>query len=182
MANVNYIITANHYCIREGVPDVRSRILKLRDDYQKKRHTPIRIQMDKTSTREVYARIELGQWLADCECGGCEFVSPDEPIFFCFSCANRDDANMLRTVVFPPVLERAQIEMLLLQRPINDMRGLDDMERAHMARPLIVTETPEGAIIPLTRTWNVGESIEHLMEENLVIEKWKDELKKVGAE
>ncbi len=127
MENVDYIVTAKHYCRREGVPDVRSRIVKLGQTMQRNKQIPIKIHLDKMSQRPVYARIELGQWIADCECGGCEFVDADEPIFFCFSCANRDDAQALRPVVFPLPEDREKIEALILARPINDKRGLDDL-------------------------------------------------------
>jgi hypothetical protein len=174
MTNVDYIVTAAHYCQRDGVQNIKQRIMKLRDQTQRKKQIEIRIQIDKVATRPVYARIELGQWIADCECRGCEFVDPADPIFFCFSCANRDDANMLRPVVFPSPQERMEIERLLLERPINDRRGLDDLERAHQAWPLIVAETEEGAVIPLTRTWHAGEPIENLIEENKIVGKWRE--------
>lgn len=173
MENVPYIITAKHYALREGCAGVRDRIIKLAADAGRKRKAIIRVQIDKSSTRPVFARIELGQWLADCECGGCEFVDPIEPVFFCLSCGNRNDANMLRPVTFPLPEERAEIETLILARPVNDLRGLDDCERAHQALPLIVSETPDGMIVPLTRTWNHGEPIENLRRENEVIDIWK---------
>ena len=176
MKNIDYIVTAEHYCKKIGVSNVRQRIMKIREGIQRKKQMVIEIQIDKVSTSPVYARIELGQWVADCACGGCEFVDPNDPIFFCFSCANREDAHMLRPVVFPELAERQKIEELILARPINDRRGLDDLERAHMAMPMIVKETWEGAIIPLTRTWNPGEPIENLEKENEVIEKYKEAL------
>lgn len=169
MTNINYIITAKHYCARDGVSSVRERILKLRNDQSRKKNIAIPIQMDKLSTRPVFARIELGQWIADCDCGGCEFVDPDEPIFFCMSCGNRNDASMLRPVEFPPEDQRLEIEQLILARPVNDLRGLDDLERAHMAKPLIIDENNN---FILTRTWDVGEEIEHLKEENQIIDVW----------
>ena len=169
MTNVDYIITARHYCARDGVSSVRERILMLRNDQARKKNIAIPIQMDKLSTRPVVARIELGQWIADCDCGGCEFVDPDEPIFFCMSCGNRNDASMLRPVEFPPEDQRLEIEQLILARPVNDLRGLDDLERAHMAKPLIIDENSN---FILTRTWDAGEAIEHLKEENQIIDIW----------
>jgi len=178
MKNVEFIVTAKHYAQREGAANVRDRIEKMAQRVGRKRRDPMRTQFGKTATIPVQARIELGQWIADCECGGCEFVDPDEPIFFCFSCGNREHANMLRPVLFPNPEVRAEIEALILARPVDDRRGLDDLERAHMAKPLIVSETEDGAVIPLTRSWNHGEPIENLVEENKVIEKYEKSIGK----
>jgi hypothetical protein len=173
---MDYIITAKHYCKREGVSSVKERILKLHRELQKKRGFPIAIKIDEMSQQPVYARIELGQWIADCECGGAEFVDCDEPVFYCFSCANRDEAGKLRPVVFPAPAERMEIERLILERPVDDRRGLDDLERAHMAKAMIYTDTETGSL-PLTRSWNHGEPLSNLRKENEVIKKWK---KKTG--
>ena len=172
MTTVDHIITAKDYCERDGVPDVLARIMKIRNEFQRKRHNPMKINFDKTAMRTVSARVEMGQWIADCECGGCEFVTPDEPIFFCFSCANRDDANMLREVVFPP--EREEIERALLERPVDDKRGLDHMERAGMAKAMIFVEVG-GKQLPLTRSWDVGETLEILhAQQDKAIEAWRE--------
>lgn len=49
----------------------------------------------------VVARLDFRRWVADCECGGAEYVSPDEPLFFCQSCGNSGNHGQLRPVVFP---------------------------------------------------------------------------------
>lgn len=98
----------------------------------------------------VRARIWQGQWIADCECRGASFVDPDEPVFFCFSCGNRAHGKQLRPVEFPA--ERAEIERLILERPVDDLRGLTDMERAGLATALVGE---------LARNWN-GESVEQI--------------------
>lgn len=174
MANVNYIVTAKHYAAREGAASVADRIKKLAREIGNKRNMLIIPNLDSVSARPVYARIELGQWVADCECGGCEFVDHTEPIFYCFSCANRDDASKVRPVVFPEPALREEIEALILARPVEDKRGLDDLDRAFMARPFIVSEQADGSVIPLTRTWTHGEDVENLKRENKVIELIKD--------
>ena len=174
MKKTDHIITAKDYCRRDGVDGVRERILKIRNDKMMKRRVPIAIQIDKTSTRPVHARIELGQWIADCECGGCEFVDADEPIFFCFGCANSEDANRLRNVIFPPADMRMEIERLLLERPVNNARGLDDMERAGMAKALIFIKL-DGvpSPMPLTRSWNPDETLDDLhAQQDDAIEAW----------
>ncbi len=176
--SLNYIITAKHYCTREGAASVKDRIAKRVKELQRKRGYPVKVQFDRVSPRPVRARIELGQWVADCECRGVEFVDPDEPIFFCFGCANRTDAGMVRPVEFPPEAERKEIERLVLERPVDDLRGLDDLERAHMASALIYIEGSDGDLQPLTRTWNAGEPISNLLVENEAVSRWKIEKNK----
>jgi hypothetical protein len=146
--------------------------------------------LDKEPTgAPVYARIWQGQWIADCECKGASFVDPDEPVFFCFGCGNRAHGQQLRPVIFPPTLERLEIERLLLERPVDDLAGLTDAERAGMAKPLLFAEievadmpstqevlqalqhgeTPQPGkrmiMVPLTRSWETGETIETLRQQ-----------------
>lgn len=131
--SVNYIVSAKHYggSGRQYIREQQRKILQ--------RGLPVTIKdFDKTPTGvPVVARIWQGQWIADCECGGASFVDPDEPVFFCFSCGNRAHGQTLRPVQFPPEDERKEIERLLLLRPVNDLAGLTDLERAGMAKPLI---------------------------------------------
>lgn len=122
----------------------------------------------------VQARIWQGQWIADCECGGASFVDPDEPIFFCFSCGNRRAGGNCRAVIFPDKDTRAEIERLLLDRPVDDMAGLTDLERVGLARPLIVIEGAGG----LARNWQPGETADDLREQNKPVEAWRKKLKK----
>jgi len=179
---INRIITAKDYCQRDRVGSVKERIVKLVGIFNKKRNIAMRVQVDKLAKRSVFARIELGQWCADCECGGTEFVDPDEPIFFCFSCGNRTDNGIVRPVVFPSTEDHMEIERLVLERPVDDARGLDDMERAHMAKAIVYLEAEDGKLLPLTRTWNPGEPISNLISENTAIEKWKEATKQEGSE
>ena len=109
MTSVDYIITAKHYAEREGCGSVRERILKMREKIHKSKNIALQVVgIDDPSGQAVEARIWQGQWVADCECGGCEFVDPAEPIFYCFSCANRENKNRVRPVAFP--VERVEIE------------------------------------------------------------------------
>lgn len=173
MDSVNYIVTAKHYSRRDKVGSVRERIQKLAREINRKRGIPLVFDFDTPAGRPVRARIELGQWIADCECGGAEFVDPDEPIFACMSCGNRVDSGRVREVIFPTPAQREEIERIVLERPVNDIRGLDDLERAHMARAMIEIEMPDGRRLPLTRSWNPGESIEDLVKENEPVRQWK---------
>lgn len=128
---------------------------------------------ERVSKHSVKARIEQGQWIADCECGGASFVDYDEPVFFCFSCGNRADDNRLREVEFPPESERLTIEKLLLDRPVDDRAGLNDRERVGLARPIIFVEGRGG----LARNWNPNETVLDLMEQNKAVDEWKKSLK-----
>ncbi len=148
----------------------------------------------------VYARIWQGQWIADCECNGACFVDPDEPVFFCFSCGNRANDHKPRPVIFPATLERLEIERLLLERPVDDLAGLTDMERAGMAKPMLYVEfeidvepgidvilnTAPGDVfpaakktitVPLTRSWEPRQTIEDLhKEQDHAVQKFKQDL------
>lgn len=172
MDSVNYLITAQHYCQREKVGSVRERILKLHMKYQRKSSFPLPIQINNTISRPVYARIELGQVVADCECGGVEFVDINEPIFYCFNCFNRVDNGALRPVIFPDAETWNEITRLVLLRPVDDIRGIDVCDRAAASRPLIYIELADGRHLPLTRSWNPNETIEDLVLENEPVEKW----------
>lgn len=178
MQSVDYIITAKHYAEREGAGgSVKKRILKWREKMHKNKGEAVQVKgIDAPSGEVVQARIWQGQWIAECECGGNEFVDPDEPIFFCFSCGNRKNDQYVRPVVFPE--NHKDIEAAVLARPVNDMRGITDLERAGLAAPLLYVETEEGEIKPLTRSWSPGETLADLHKQNHVIKKWHDELKK----
>jgi hypothetical protein len=175
MTTIDYIITAKHYCRRDKVGSVQERVQKLQRDVQRRKGVMLHFDFKNPASRPVLARIELGQWIADCECGGAEFVDPDEPIFACMSCGNRADSGRMRPVLFPEPEKRAEIERLVLERPVDDLRGLDDLERAHMARAVIYVEQPDGKHLPLTRSWNPHESIADLQKENEPVERWKRE-------
>jgi hypothetical protein len=54
-----------------------------------------------------------------------------------------------------------EIEKALLDRPVNDMAGITDLERASASQPMIIIEG-QGA---LWREWRPGERIEDLMQQ-----------------
>ena len=169
MDSLTRIITAKDYSEREGAGgSVRARILKTREMYHKKKNIALTILgIDAAQGAAVRARIWQGQWIADCECGGAEFVEPSEPIFYCFSCGNRVNHNYVRPVEFP--VEREAIEAAVLARPVDDMRGLTDLERAGLAKPLVIVDAG-GSQFPLTRSWNADESLSELLEQNKVLD------------
>ena len=87
--------------------------------------------------RDVRARIERGRWLADCECGGAEYVDLEMPILCCCSCWNRADGARWRRIVLPE--DRDRIEALLLARPQVQNRNwrpdetAEDLEAENLA-------------------------------------------------
>lgn len=162
----DYIITAKHYAKNEGAANVRERVLKLRDGFYK-RGLPIEIRdIDNPSGAPVYARVEQGAWIADCECGGAQFVDADEPIYFCFCCGNRGNKRKTRPVIFPDNYKA--IEKLLLARPVNELAGLNELEQAGLAKPLAFAEI-DGRVYGLSRNWNIGETIADLKNQNKFI-------------
>jgi len=170
MKNVDRIITMRDYSQRYGADgSVRGFILKWRARVQKERGVALQVNgIDGNgSGAAVKARIWQGQWIAECEvCGGNEFVDPEEPVFYCFGCGNREVGSYLRPVEFPA--EWREIERLILERPVFDKRGLSDMERAGLAKPAVVVVSG-GLEYPLTRSWMPGESLDELREQNKVL-------------
>lgn len=178
MQTINYIITASHYSEAEGAGGtVRGRILKRAQELAQQNRIKGRIvDIDGVGGEPVTARIWQGAWIADCpDCKGAEFVSHDEPIFWCCGCANRRNDHKLRRVIFPEPEIRLQIEQLILSRPVDDVAGIRDVDRACGAQPLILVEIGakgRESLLPLRRDWEPHETIEDLQKQNEPIEKW----------
>lgn len=170
---IDYIITAKHYAERDGYSGTLERIHGMAQQIGA-RGRKISIN-DQPTGAPVLAEIEFGQWIARCPCGGAEFVDPETPIYFCFSCGNRTNRGHVRHVHFPA--EWKQIEKIILERPVNDDAGLDDLERAYRARPIIQVLSG-GKMQPLTRCWEPGESIDDLIEQNRAVLAWEQEKRK----
>lgn len=99
----------------------------------------------------VYARVDFGRWLADCECGGATYVDFNDDFFFCVLCGNTNHDGKLRKVIFPP--NRAEIEEELLKRQVKERLGT------------FGTDAALNAVGPISRSWNPGETIETLIEQ-----------------
>lgn len=167
--SLNRIISAEDYggirnYIRNGIMGIiKTRGLRLRVDLDA-------LPVD----QPVRARVWQGQWIADCECSGAAFVQHSDPVFMCFSCANRLQEGRLRTVQFPPPLELNEIERLLLERPVDDLAGLEDKERAGLAKPLVFVEGRGG----LARNWTPDQTVEDLRkEQEKPLSEWHKSLK-----
>lgn len=174
LKNVDFIVTAKHYSTAEGADGtVRGRISKMIADIRQRRGVVVSADLDNVSGDPVIARIWQGQWIADCECRGAQFVDPSEPIFFCTDCLNRLNNGRARPVAFPAEAERMEIEKLILARPVNDVRGVTDLERAGGAQPVIFVEIEPGNVQPLRRDWLPSETVEDLRAQNAPVEAWK---------
>jgi len=60
------------------------------------------------------------------------------------------------------------IEAAILARPVNDIKGATDLERAGLAQPAIVIKSSQGEF-PLVRSWKPEESLDELLKQNAVV-------------
>lgn len=112
----------------------------------------------KFCTSVVYARVDFGRWLADCECGGASYVSPlDTDFFFCVTCGNASNKGNARCVIFPPNIE--EIEKELLERKVKVRLGTFGTDAALNSTGV------------LSRSWTPGETIETLKHQREIMEK-----------
>jgi len=154
------IINAKDYMKREGVKTMKERINKICSRMVKNGSLDTPFVDCEPIGKPVYAKVNMGQWLAQCECGGAESVDPDEPIFYCFSCGNYENHGKPRKVIFPSKKEIMEIESVLLRRPVKVRGGTHEIERTILAEPLV----DEKGV--LSRSWLPGETVDHLRKEN----------------
>lgn len=171
MNNVNRIIRMRDYSLRYGGDGtVRGFVRVWRERMRNSSGVTVQVKGLEEAGRgkAVLARIWQGQWVAECDvCGGNEFVDPEEPVFFCFGCGNRENNSYLRPVTFPENWQ--EVEALVLERPVRDRRGVTDLERAGLALPAVVVKTDDGQF-PLVRSWMPGETVEELRRQNSVLQ------------
>lgn len=106
----------------------------------------------------IAAYIDGCRWLADCPtCGGTEYVTPEDPIFFCHECGNHTATRHALPVEFPPEKERNEIEQLLLARPVDERIGLTPIDKSRLAIP---------SVPGLTRSWKPGTTVADLRQAN----------------
>jgi hypothetical protein len=171
MDNVSFIVTARNYSLRYGADgSVRGFVRKWQQKLHRERAIAVNVRgLDGEPVgMPVRGYIHQGQWLAECDaCGGHEFVDPNEPVFFCWGCVNRANNGYIRPVEFPA--DWREIEAAILARPVNDMRGESDLERAGMAQPRVVIRVEAGSVLPLVRSWKPDESLEDVLRQNEVL-------------
>lgn len=131
---MNKIITAKDIADRDGQPTVREWIRFTSIQFKLKDPSFVTFDGDVRGVR-VYAFVSNGRWQAICDqpiCGGCEYVDPAEPIFYCMSCGN-GKSGKARPVEFPG--DRVGIESALLERDMIPVIGGDAVMQAFNARP-----------------------------------------------
>lgn len=111
----------------------------------------------KTTTADpVKARIDYGRWIGDCECGGAEYVDPDEPIFYCQTCGNAAHNGFAREVVFPDA--RDSIEKAVLERKVLHSKPVE------LGLPDLRVQLVDG----IPQSWNPGETVKDLREQHQI--------------
>lgn len=165
-----HIITGKDYAKREGVKTVKELVKRWSGRMYQRGQLDTPFKDGPTAGRAVTAEINHGQWIARCDqCATPMWVDPDEPIFYCFGCGNRHTGGRARPVQFPSAAERAEIEALLLERPVDDRRGTNAIDRAFHALPLAIGLV-DGNMVALDRSWKPEESAEDLRAQNALIE------------
>jgi hypothetical protein len=145
---IDKIFDGMDYAKRDKCNSVIGRIRKLTGK--------MRLALSETvAGQPVEAEINAGRWIANCpDCPGAEAVSPDEPIFYCFSCGNKEIGGKLREVIFPK--DHKAIEAEILKRVVAPaVDGRDEIAKMLFGRP-------QG----LPRSWTPTETIEDLREQN----------------
>lgn len=106
---------------------------------------------EKTQGEAVFARVDFGRWIADCECGGAGYVEPSDPVFYCATCGNAANGGQYRPVTFPE--KRLEIEQELLERKV--------IVQAYR-KPVDAAMTAMSAVPGLARSWRPGETVKAL--------------------
>lgn len=167
MSSVNRVVNAMDYAARDGAASVRELIKRWSGRmYQRGLlDTPF---VDSAATgAAVIAEVNHGQWIARCDqCGTPMWVAQSEPMFYCFGCGNQLTGGVPRPVTFPEDWE--VIEGLLLERPVDDRKGTNDIDRAFLAFPLAIGAV-DGQLVALNRSWTPDESAEDLETQNAMI-------------
>lgn len=110
------------------------------------------------SDSDVYARVDFGRWVADCELGHASYVEPSDPVFYCYMCGNEPaEYGKARGVIFPE--NREAIERELLQRKVRLVTGLPAKLKSQPTQVAMNSTGEKG----LPRSWRPGESVEVLM-------------------
>lgn len=150
---IEKIYTGTDKAIEMGFGTYRDLIIEM----AKTTGNPWNGEWDETSF--VYARIDFGRWIADCECGGASYVDISDDFFFCPLCGNQANEGKARHVIFPDDRLRQEIEKELLQRKVKPRFGL------------VGTDAALNAVGPISRSWVPGETIETLREQRERMEK-----------
>lgn len=154
------LISARDMAARAGMRSVRDWMLARADELRRSGRFQVMWDGEHVGGAPVLAFIDFGRWGARCECGQQSYVDPDEPVLFCLKCGN-GNSGLARPVLFPSAAMRAQIEKLLMERPvIEHPQAKDEIEAARLARPVY-------GFLP--RSWYPSQPVEHLIEMNAML-------------
>lgn len=118
------------------------------------------------SDSAVYARVDFGRWIADCEMGHASYVDPNDDLFYCYMCGNEPTHGAARHVIFPE--NRGEIEQELCRREVKLGIGLP---KNLLVQPTQVAMNSRGVIHPmLNRSWVPGETVEMLAIQRMQME------------
>ena len=121
------------------------------------------------------AVVRDGRWLAECECGEFYYVSPLDPIGFCYGkCGNAFIDGKTRPIVFPDNI--AEIEKALLERELNGPQTAFDRLGTQYAG-VMHKFPPVGA----PRNWD-GEKVSDMRKEHEEAKKIKQEMERQEKE
>jgi len=180
--SLDYIVTADHYAELHDCASAKSLIVKRCSQLMVRTKVATPFKDVAPSGDPAIARIDWGQWIADCPdkyCNGAEFVSPNEPIFYCFSCGNYENNGKPRKVKFPSKANRVKIEKLVLARPVLDRQGINELDRAKRAIPQIRV-LKDGKITFFARNWTPPDTLKDLEDQNKAIDIWLKDGGKLG--
>lgn len=172
------IIRARDYAEREGARSVVERIARMSTQLERRNLLDTPFVGGTPVGKPVMAEVNHGQWIAHCECGGAEAVDQDEPIFYCFNCGNRSTKGRPRPVAFPPQRVIEEIEQVLLERPLEDGGGANEIDRVFLARPLVGVVDGQGVV--MHRSWRPEESVDELRSQNGMIGELKRQREEIS--
>lgn len=135
---MNEIISGKHFHKEFGATNSQERIQAMYNTLKQRGQVDVDLDLTVDTSAPVVAMIDTGRWGAKCECGGAEYVEPDDvnPVFWCFTCGNVGVGGKLRPVQFPSAQEIKDIELLLIARPISMHTGLTKSSRVLSSQPL----------------------------------------------
>lgn len=132
---MNRILTAIDVARRDNQPSVKEWLRITSIQLKMKGGCPT-VFNGNMGTGKVHAYISNGRWMAICDepgCAGCEYVDPQEPLFYCLTCGNGRSGSG-KQVIFPK--DRGEIEAAMLERAMVASAGNDEVTRMFNARPV----------------------------------------------
>ena len=133
---MNKIVTTKDVATRDSQPSVKEWIRVTSVQLRLKGMLDV-VWNGKIGGKAVPAFISNGRAQALCPepgCGGCEYVDPDEPVFFCMTCGGRG-SGVAHPVQFPAGWD--EICAALLERDMVQAAGGHLVNRAFNARPAV---------------------------------------------